>query len=365
MGDSVLARLSLIDCKVQLAKPYHLSFDVLNRFDVFYVLMEDEDTFGIGEITPLPGYGHETPADIVRAVGVFGKWIREGLGLQDSASELWGKAPFTASGIACAIETLAPAPDQWFETPAPCHADLVALCPGTTPEEAGMSAERLAGEGYRTLKMKVGGLSPKDDAERVKAAAEHLTAGVRLRLDANQALSMEPARMFCDALEDVAGSIEYLEQPFGREAWTLHEELASAVSVPIMLDESIWSLEDVRRAADCGARAVKLKLCKHPGMKGTRDMVAEVRRLGLDVVYGNGVQSALGNHLEMISYCEAKLTTAFEGNGFLKPVCSPIPHTFSVRGGKLMDGGLRDVRGSLRAGKVVFSMEFPRGLLNG
>jgi L-Ala-D/L-Glu epimerase len=359
-----LARLSLIDRKVQLARPYHLSFDVLNHFDVFYVLMEDGMSFGIGEITPLPGYGSETPDDVERSVAIFGKWIREGRGLKDSVSELWEKAPFTASGIACAIETLEPKVDRWFGAPAPCQANLAALCAGVTAEEAGMSAELLVGEGYRTLKMKVGGLDPKDDAGRVKAAAANLGEAGTLRLDANQSLSMEQALVFCDALEGVLESIECLEQPFGRDAWGLHEELSSSVSLPIMFDESVWSLEDVRRAADSGARAVKFKLCKHPGMKGTRDMVSEARRLGLDVVYGNGVQSALGNHLEMISYCDSGLTTAFEGNGFLKPVCSPIPHAFSVRGGRLTDGGLRDVRDSLRTGKIVFSTEFPGRLLN-
>ena len=355
---------SVISFPLNLRKPYHLSFGVLDRFDVFYAVMEDGEALGIGEITPLPGYGPETSAGVGFSVKMFGDWIREEKGLRESVSALWEKAPFTASGIACAIETLEPKVDRWFGAPAPCQANLAALCAGVTAEEAGMSAELLVGEGYRTLKMKVGGLDPKDDAGRVKAAAANLGEAGTLRLDANQALTMEQARMLCDVLGDVAESIECLEQPFGRDAWGLHEELASSVSLPIMFDESVWSLEDVRRAADCGARAVKFKLCKHPGMKGTRDMVSEARRLGLDVVYGNGVQSALGNHLEMISYCDSGLTTAFEGNGFLKPVCSPIPHAFSVRGGRLTDGGLRDVRDSLRTGKIVFSTEFPGRLLN-
>ncbi len=359
-----MSLLTVIAFPLNLQKPYHLSFGVLDSFDVFYVLMEDEESFGIGEITPLPGYGPETPDDVERSVAVFGEWIKEGRDLEDCIRKLWEKAPFTASGIACAIETFGPEADQWFETPASCHADLAALCAGVTPEASGMSAERLVAEGYGTLKMKVGRLSPKDDAGRVRAAAAYLPTGGRLRLDANQALSMEQAHIFCDDLEGVAESIECLEQPFARDAWVLHEELASAVSVPIMLDESIWSPEDVRRAAGCGAKAVKFKLCKHPGMKGTRDMVSEARRLGLDIVYGNGVQSALGNHLEMMSYCDSWLSSAFEGNGFLKPVDSPIPHALSVREGKLMDEGLRDVRASLRAGKVVFSTEFESGLLN-
>jgi len=351
-----MARLSLIYHAVPLRNAYHLSFGILNHFDVFYVLLEEGEAFGVGEITPLPGYGRETPAGVGESVARACEWIRRGRDLRDSVSRLWNDAPFAASGIACAAETLHVKMGQLIHTPAPCHVRVVGLCGGGTTEEVGAAAKHLAEQGYGTFKMKVGGLTPMEDAARVKAAARFLPPDGRLRLDANQAYSLEQAYVFCEAVDGLE-AIECLEQPFDRDAWAPHEDVASRVSVPLMLDESIWAPEDVRRAADCGASAVKFKLCKHPGLAGTREMVTEARRQGLHVVYGNGVQSVLGNHLEALAYCDASLQSAFEGNGFLKPDRSPVSHDLAVRKGTLIDGGLHGVREAVKEGKILFSTE--------
>ena len=47
-------------------------------------------------------------------------------------------------------------------------------------------------------------------------------------------------------------------------------------------------------------------------------LISQARELGLGVVFGNGVQTGIGNHLDAKVYLESGLDTAFEGNGFLQ-----------------------------------------------
>jgi L-alanine-DL-glutamate epimerase-like enolase superfamily enzyme len=142
--------------------------------------------------------------------------------------------------------------------------------------------------------------------------------------------------------------------------WSECERLTSSTSFPIMLDESIWTGEDISRAAACGAKHVKLKLCKHPGMAASVALIEEARRHGLGVVYGNGVQTALGNHLEARVHLTCGLSTAIEANGFVKVKDHPFPSRLEVSGGKLVDRGLGLVTGALTSGRVIVETVVPR-----
>ena len=90
-------------------------------------------------------------------------------------------------------------------------------------------------------------------------------------------------------------------------------------------------------------RFIKLKLCKHKGMQGSLAMISYSRENNLKIVYGNGVQTAVGNHLEARVYSQALLTTAIESNGFLKIKDSKVSHELKTRGGKLFSGGLKRI----------------------
>ncbi len=87
-----------------------------------------------------------------------------------------------------------------------------------------------------------------------------------------------------------------------------------------MLDESICDLDDLSRAADIGVQFVKLKLYKHAGISHTLQLAQEANRLGLRVVFGNGVSTDVGNMAEALLWsCRPELFHgAFEGNGFAK-----------------------------------------------
>jgi o-succinylbenzoate synthase len=332
--------IALYRLNFPLKEPYRLSFCTIKNFATYYVVLAMEDGIGLGEITPLPGYNHETPESVEATISRIFSSVAAGNDVYSSTlreSQAW---PFATSGVFCALETWKTGLDAAFSAPLATSIPLAAFCGGLSPQDSKKIAKSLVACGYSTLKMKVGANPTSVDIERVEQVCDVLPPGCVVRLDANQSYSMNQALDLCNGLEHLGKVVELLEQPFAPNAWEDHAQLITRTRLPIMLDESIYTLDDVRRAADCGAWAVKFKLCKHSGMEGSDNLIQHARELGLKIVYGNGVQSIVGNHLEAKIYARSKLKLAAELNGFLKPVDSYFKHDLCLREGRLYDGGV-------------------------
>ncbi len=296
----------------RLSVPYVLSFGTVTQFDTFMVKATGPNGEGWGEITPLPGYSDESPETVRRALAA----LSDKTVTADALYLDWGKeAAMTVSGILSARDLLDIGADAVLASPfepIPC----AALCTGTEPSAAARVAEDLCRRGFGTLKIKIGGAPPTKDADRVKAIAEAVSPGTRLRLDANQQMSLSDAEVFAPALAGLP--IELWEQPFKPDQDHRMAALAALSPAPLMLDESIWTQEDIDRAADLGVTYVKLKLCKHAGLMNSIHLLQHAKSRDLNVIFGNGVQGFVGNRTECYAYRKTGLTTAIESNGFPK-----------------------------------------------
>lgn len=322
----------------RLARPYPLSFATVETFEGYYVVVEGNGRVGLGEATPLTGYNHETPASVRAALGRWRDAVAGGADPWAAARDIHPTDPFAASGALCALETWRDGMGVYAaEVPAQL---LTAFVPGATPEAAASDAAALTGAGYRALKLKIGRDPVDSDIARVAAVCSAAPADTEIRLDANQALSVEGAGAMVQGLAGLP--VALLEQPFVPEAWEPFAELARLSAIPLMLDESIWTAADVERAATVGAKYVKLKLGKHQGMGDVEALVGRARTLGLGVVFGNGVQTGVGNHLELLLHHRLGIETASEGNGFAKAPQAAIRHRITTTGGCATSGGLVD-----------------------
>ena len=138
-----------------------------------------------------------------------------------------------------------------------------------------------------------------------------------MRLDANRAYSEADACRFATALDP--SGIELFEQPCSAEDWNANANVAKVSPVPVMLDEPICELADVKRAAQIGnVGFCKLKLKRFGGLDLLREALDTVRKFGMEPVLGDGLASELGCWMEA---CVASVTirNAGEFNGFLKP----------------------------------------------
>ena len=138
-----------------------------------------------------------------------------------------------------------------------------------------------------------------------------------MRIDANRAYGEADACRFAAALDPTG--IELFEQPCHAEDWEANANVANGSTVPIMLDEPICTLADVKRAS--GIQNVgfcKLKLKRFGGLDLLREALDAVRRFGMEPVLGDGLSSELGCWMEAC-VASGTIRNAGEFNGFLKP----------------------------------------------
>ncbi|MBI4899186.1 MAG: dipeptide epimerase [Actinobacteria bacterium] len=145
---------------------------------------------------------------------------------------------------------------------------------------------------FGQLKIKVG-LDPADVDRVVRIAQE--APGRPVRIDANQAWDLETASRSIGALLAAGVVLEFVEQPL--PAWDLagHAELRRRWGTPIVLDESVFSIHDLRRAIDVQAGdVVNIKLAKCGGIYAGLAIAAEATGAGLGLMVGSMMESELG-----------------------------------------------------------------------
>jgi len=335
MAMSRIARIRLTRLEVPLKAPYRLSFRPVEHFDTIVVECEDGDgATGLGEATVLTGYTEET---------IEGSWAKAGeiagrlksldlAGAHALLRQLAKMHPFTVTAFETALEML-----EGNGYLAPQNEQAVQLLAGINAKEDEAvrgEFERFYAEGYRTFKIKVG-FDVEKDLAHVRCVQE-LASGkaARLRIDANQAYSAEQGVAFVRALDPA--DIELLEQPCRAGDWDSHMEVVRAAGVPMMLDESIYGLEEIRRAADlAAARFIKLKLMKLGSLDALGAALERIRALGMTPVLGNGVACDLGCWMEA---CVAArhIDNAGEMNGFLRARAGLLTEALEVRSGAVI-----------------------------
>ena len=115
-----------------------------------------------------------------------------------------------------------------------------------------------------------------------------------------------------------------------------HLTVAHAASVPMMLDESIYGIEDIERAAELhAARYIKVKLMKLGTPERLAAAIARIKALGMRAVLGNGVACDLGCWMEACIAARA-IDNAGEMNGFLKARSGLLTAPLEFEGGAIV-----------------------------
>jgi L-Ala-D/L-Glu epimerase len=321
----MIEQLSVHRLSLPLTVPYKLAFGSVAAFDTILAEARVGGRPGLGEATILTGYTDETIEESwARAKALTprlqGVSVEAGRALIDA--EL-ANAPFTATALATALEMATGHPLLAIDAPAvvPLQAGINATDPAGIEREI----EAAIGAGFGTLKIKVG-FEVESDLSRV-ALIQRLNRGrSRLRIDANQGYGRSEGCQFASSL--APDDIELLEQPCAASDWEANAAVAKVTTVPLMLDESIYGLADIERAAALGARFVKLKLMKMGSLDALAAGLERIRALGMEPVLGNGVSSDVGCWMEA---CVARrlIANAGEFNGYLRQrqplVTSPLP----------------------------------------
>jgi L-Ala-D/L-Glu epimerase len=151
--------------------------------------------------------------------------------------------------------------------------------------------------GFRALKIKIGKDGGKDvDADlRSLEAVGRAVPGARLRLDANAGYSADQAIAVAAACERLGLAVECWEQPCAADDLDGMARVASTVRAPVVADESVRSLADLRTLVRLRyAGAANLKLAKLGGLLTALRLGREAQAAELGLMMGGMVETRLG-----------------------------------------------------------------------
>ncbi|MFQ6018206.1 MAG: mandelate racemase/muconate lactonizing enzyme family protein [Kiloniellaceae bacterium] len=114
-------------------------------------------------------------------------------------------------------------------------------------------------QGYRVVKMKIGGASLDEDRRRIEAVLEVVGSGKNLAVDANGRFDLRTAITYGKAMAPY--DLFWYEEPGDPLDFALHAELARRYTGPIATGENLFSLQDTRN------------LIRHAGLRPDRDWI--------------------------------------------------------------------------------------------
>jgi len=317
-----------------LTTPYKVSTRTYHQFDPIVVEIHDRDgRTGWGETVISQGYTNES----AEGGWAFCTTMAEQLVGASTEAAKAALVPHlrehshASSILGTAIEMIEGNPllDVTSSTEVPLLVPVNAM----TLEAIGTEVEGYIAAGFRTLKVKVGFVVAEDLA-RVARIQRDLAGRATIRLDANQAYSREDGCRLAAALDPVG--IELFEQPCHKDDWDSNAAVAAVSTVPVMLDESIYGIEEIDRAARLpGVGYVKVKLKKFGSLDRLKAALDRIRAVGLQPVLGDGVSTDISCWMEA---CVARstITNAGEMNGFLKLVKPVLSTPLSFAHGKIV-----------------------------
>ena len=160
---------------------------------------------------------------------------------------------------------------------------------GLEPGPAAEIARWAVAQGFQTMKVKVG-IEPEADIARVRAVRDAVGPKIRLGVDANGGWTPEQAVSTVERLGEFG--IYFAEQPVPPEDVAIMADVRKRIGVPLVADESIYTLQDAMTLARLGAADVFSIYVGKAGGIGPAKKIAEFAA-------SEGIKCTLGSNLEL------------------------------------------------------------------
>lgn len=253
-----------------------LRYQRLKTRDGLLVCLQDGDSEGWGEISPLPEFSHETLEEATaETITRLNEWVKEG---KISDSQL----PSVAFGVSCAVAELA------GELPKEADYRKAPLCSGD-PDDLILSLDAMEGE--KVAKVKVGLYEAVRDGMVANLLLEAVPE-LKLRLDANRSWTRAKADGFAKYVNpDYRDRIAFLEEPCKTREESL--QFAADTGINIAWDESVRE-EGFKVEALEGVAAIVIKPTLTGSLAYCRSLIEDAHRLGLQAVISSSIESSFG-----------------------------------------------------------------------
>lgn len=186
-------------------------------------------------------------------------------------------------------------------------------------------------QGYRTMKIKVGGASIAEDVARVEAALRVVGGGEHLAVDANAGFDRDRALAYASALAPYR--LRWFEEPTDPLDYALLSEVTSVYEAPVGTGENLFSTQDI------------CNLVRFGGLRADRDI------LQMDVPQSYGITqfartlAMLGEHgwspQSVFPHGGNQMTLHIVG-GFGLGGCEAYPGVFGMFAGFADDARVED-----------------------
>lgn len=174
---------------------------------------------------------------------------------------------------------------------------------GVEPEKAAEIARWAVAQGFKAMKVKVG-IEPEADVARVRAVREAIGEKIKLGVDANGGWAFDVAVKTIQRLCEFG--IYFAEQPVSPEDVAEMAEIREKISVPLLADESVGTLQDAKTLFRLDAAdAFSIYVGKAGGIGPAKQIADFAKSAGLKCTVGSnlelGVGSAAMTHLALAS----------------------------------------------------------------
>jgi len=303
----IIGDVRLILADIPVRRPHTMSFATLEAVNFVFVRIETRDgLIGWGEAACLggPTWSEESAESIAATLDRYViPWLRgrdarelESLRLE-MAKRVQGN-PFARAAVEMALWDL-----NGRALGVPVHRLLGGRVRDRVPlswslavangdAEIAEAREKVA-KGHRIFKIKTAAHPVAHDVERVRRLREAVGPAVSLRVDANQGWDRATALQAIRALEPYR--LDFVEQPVPRWDGDGMAEIARAVTVPVMADESCCSTHDALAIARRGGVSIlALKLTKSAGILNTMAIARIAEAAGMSCYVGCMIETSLG-----------------------------------------------------------------------
>ncbi|MDH4203393.1 MAG: hypothetical protein OEV87_10935 [Phycisphaerae bacterium] len=270
----------------------------------------DDGTTGIGEVPTSFVVPQETVETIKRSIRRAGQWlcgrdIGEWASLAATLREAFLDFHMTCSGIEAAmfrawLASIGSDEITWWgkqsrtitsDITIPFVPDIEILKPWI---------ERAIRNGFDIYKVKVSG-DVKQDVKFIRSIRKILSessSAFTIRLDGNQGFSCDSALRLLDKLDE---KIELFEQPLKYDDYEGMKQLCGKVPVPMIADETVFSVEDARRVIEDNlAHGINIKIAKS-GITQSREIITLAKKAKLKLMIGCMTETMVG--LSTAIYC--------------------------------------------------------------
>jgi L-alanine-DL-glutamate epimerase-like enolase superfamily enzyme len=287
---------------LELREPFGIATGAqLVANNVLVTLTLSDGTVGIGEAAPFPAVNGETQTAVLGAlhdsraafVGLDARRFRVATELAREALQRvpTARAAFESALLDALCRRAALSLWSFFGGAEPTLVSDITI-PTGSPEDAERAARRALTNGFRTLKIKVGGAPFDHDRARLVAIAE-AAPQAELVLDANASLGAEAALELLAALGEARSRVTLFEQPCAKFDFDGLRRVRERAETRVAADESACSASDVSRLIqERAVDAINIKTMKS-GIVEAMNMIAVARAAGLELMIGGMVESEL------------------------------------------------------------------------